>query len=72
MCDLDCAMTELHSESREAVGIQVPKFMNDLWHKKNTTVWLELHDFVQQTQNLIIIIGMQPPTINQSKWKLSK
>ena len=61
-CDLDCAMTELHSESQKAVGIRVPEFMGDLWRKENAVhvVWLEPHDLVWQTQNQLHVLVCNP------------
>ena len=44
----------------ERVHARVPESVGDLWHKQNTAIWLELHDFMQQTQNLVLACN---PTI---------
>ena len=40
----------------ERVGIRVPEFVGNcnLWHKQNTAIWLEPHNFMRQTQNLVL------------------
>ena len=55
--DLDCWAT---LRGLERVGVWVPEFVGDLWHKQNTAIWLEQHDFMQQTQNLALVCN---PTI---------
>ena len=47
-------------EGWKAVGIWVTEFMGDLWYKQNTAIWLELHNFRWQTQNLLLVSN---PTI---------
>ena len=45
----------------EKVGVRVPEFMGNLWRKQNTAIWLKTHNFMQQTQNLVLTCN---PTIH--------
>ena len=57
-CNWDCDWATLGGLKRVGVRV-VPEFVGNLWSKQNTAIWLELHDFMQQTQNLVLAY-MQP------------